>query len=186
MYTLLIFSDHPSMAMRSCSQDFLDALVSDLHAVQWEYSFSYKKMSRQAAKQCLQKIFQECTRLTTSPELFPSGTSTDKFFKLVNWHATKIVRSIACWKRRVQRRKAHVQFMTKRYYNRSRRHFAKGPKPWQQFLGRDAPGSGTGIRAPSKNLSCQIVPWAGVRILCGWSKECKDIIKYIEDVGTHR
>ena len=170
--------------MRTCSQEFLQVLVSDLAAIRDEYSLNYKKLSKEAVKLCLQKIYEECERLIISPELFVDETTAHEFLGWIGRISGDTLLVIAAWKRRIQRQKAFIKVMTKRYQKRSRRHFAKGRKPWQQFLGRDAPGSGTGIRAPSRNMSCQIVPWAGVRILCNWSKECKAIIKTIEDVCT--
>ena len=174
------------MPMRICSQKFLQALVSDLTAIRNEYLFNYKKMSKPAVKSCLQKIYEECERLVLYPELFADDTSADKFFSSTERLSGHIVRIIAAWKRRIRRQKALVKALTNRHQKRSRRHFAKGRKPWQQFLGRNAPGSGTGIRAPSRNMSCQIMPWAGVRILCSWSKECKEIMRSIEDVSPQR
>lgn len=170
--------------MRTCSQDFLTVLVTDLYAIQVEYELNYKKLSKSAVQLCLQKIYEECERLVHSPELFVDEASAHEFFGVIESISGQCLRVVAAWKRRIHRQKALANILTKRYLKRSRRHFAKGRKPWQQFLGRNAPGSGTGICAPSRNMSAQIVPWAGVRILCSWSKECKDIIKTIEDVRT--
>jgi len=168
--------------MRTCSQDFLQVLVSDLTAIRDEYKINYQKLSRSAVKLCLQKIYEECQRLVHSPELFVDETTADKFFGVIEYLSGDCLALAAVRKRRVQRHKVVVKLLKTRYYRRSRRHFAKGRKPWQQFLGRNAPGSGTGIRVPSRNMSAQIMPWAGIRLLSGWTKECKDIIKTIEDV----
>lgn len=172
--------------MRTCSQEYLDALVSDVSSIRDEFKLNYKKMLKSAVKLCLEKIYEECERLVHSPELFVDKTTAHKFFGSIGYLSRQCTLFAAAWKRRIHRQKVLAQVLVKRYQKRSRRHFAKGRKPWQQFLGRNAPGSGTGIRAPSKNMSAQIVPWAGVRILCGWSKECKAIIKTIEDVRTPR
>lgn len=170
--------------MRTCSQDFLQVLVSDLAAIHHEYKVHYSKMSQSAVKLGLQKIWDECKRLAQSRELFHNELVADAFFGMIERISGQILRLDTAWRRHINRQRILTLFLARRYQRRSRRHFAKDRKEWQQFLGRDAPGSGTGIRAPSRNMSCQIIPWAGVRILCGWTKECKDIIKTIEDVRT--
>lgn len=158
--------------------------MSDLAAVRDEYKLHYKEMSKPAAKKCLDKILDECKRLAVAPALFVNETSANEFFGSIDRLSAEIVDTIASWKRRERGQKTHLKTLTKRYQNRSRYHYLKGRKPWQQFLSRDAPGSGTGIHAPIRSMSCQIVPWAGVRLLSNWSKECRDIIKYIEDVSA--
>ncbi|KAI9873490.1 MAG: hypothetical protein M1830_000347 [Pleopsidium flavum] len=181
--TILTSSDDPHAVIRTCSQEFLNILISDLAAVRDEYKLHYKEMSKPVAEMGLLKILEECKRLTVAPELFAKETSADEFFGTISRLSAEIVDTIAIWKRRERRQKAHLKILMKRYQNRSRYHYLKGRKPWQQFLSRDAPGSGTGLCAPSPRLSLQIVPWAGVRLLSNWSKECRTIIKAIED--TH-
>ncbi len=172
--------------VRPCSIDFLIVIISDLKTILQGYYWNHKNFSREAVKSSLQKLIKECTRLTLSPELIPDKALAKWFFCKFDGLATEIRRTIATWKRYGKRQRTHVLIMMKRYQHRARRHFHRAYKPWQQFLSRDAPGSGTGLRGPKPCLTVQVVPWAGVKLLCAWSKECKDIIKAIEEVRSVR
>lgn len=182
--TLLMYSDNPHGVTRPCSQNFLEILLSDLTAVRNAYKLEYKETSRSAAKACLEKIFEECNRMVIAPELFVSEGAAVQFFGSIELLSAQIVDIIACWKRRERLQKEHLKSLAERYQTRSRHHYRNGYKPWQQFLSSSAAGSGTGIHAPNPSMSSQIIPWAGVRLLSNWSKECRQIINFIEEVSV--
>lgn len=128
---------------RTCSKAFLDALLADFVSVRDAFLLEKDAVDEEQAMMCLRKMFLECDRLYNYPLLFRTILDEDEFFKAVQRYATQIADAVADGKKRGRAELNGLGHYDQRFNMETRPFYVSNRKPWSQFLGNGAPGSGT-------------------------------------------
>nr|ACS91131.1 unknown [Nannizzia gypsea]ACS91144.1 unknown [Nannizzia gypsea] len=133
------------VAVRKCSTDFLASLYKTLLDT---YRPDEVNLSPEEAERLTESVRQELTRLTNYPDLFPTPTAQERFFKILQESVAKVV------KKREDKESESIEESIRLRANLiardeeqilqsiNRPSFKPELKPWEQFLLKGSPGSG--------------------------------------------
>ena len=129
-------------------------------------------------------MIAECTRLCYNPLLFDSREQEDNFFIEVNDIVSGISEHIND-ERKDSQKEVEMERLAERMWEEDTRPFYKpGKRPWGQFLGNGAPGSGVVPVMPELLLTMQVMPPAGSELYLIWRKTAADLKFSIKLVGS--
>nr|ACS91149.1 unknown [Nannizzia gypsea]ACS91154.1 unknown [Nannizzia gypsea] len=133
-------------------------------------------LSPEEAERLTQSVRQELTRLTNYPDLFPTPTARERFFKLLQESVAKVV------KKREDKESESIEESIRLRANLiardeeqvlqsiNRPSFKPELKPWEQFLLNGSPGSGVTLPPGPPNEYMQIMPTGGLALHRMWLK----------------
>ncbi|KAI9670777.1 MAG: hypothetical protein M1817_003888 [Caeruleum heppii] len=152
------------------------SIDSDLEAVQ--------KLSRACHIICLtepydyeqgrdmiRSLVDVCDELLIRGEMFETLESKSKLFAGIYKDVTKMLEAISLSEEICVEVRALSRRQWKDHYHLTRPPFRAKLKPWNQFLSRNAPGSGTGVYCSDSKTLVQVLPPAAVQLLNAWQQD---------------
>ncbi|DAA76851.1 TPA_exp: Uncharacterized protein A8136_7080 [Trichophyton benhamiae CBS 112371] len=133
------------IAVRKCSTDYLASIYKTCLDT---YRPNEVNLSPEETERLTESVRLELTRLTSYPDLFPTPTAHERFFKLLQESVARVV------KKRQDKENESIEESIRLRANIlareeeeilqeiNRPSFKPGLKPWEQFLLKGSPGSG--------------------------------------------
>ncbi|GBF66496.1 hypothetical protein TMEN_9216 [Trichophyton mentagrophytes] len=152
------------VAVRKCSTDYLASIYKTCLDT---YRPNEVNLSPDEAERLTESVRLELTRLTSYPDLFPTPTAHERFFKLLQESVAKVV------KKRQDKENESMEESIRLRANLiareeedilqeiNRPSFKPGLKPWEQFLMKGSPGSGVVLPPDPPNGYVQMMPIGG-------------------------
>ncbi|KAG8209326.1 hypothetical protein GTR04_3321 [Trichophyton interdigitale] len=162
------------VAVRKCSTDYLASIYKTCLDT---YRPNEVNLSPEEAERLTESVRLELTRLTSYPDLFPTPTAHERFFKLLQESVAKVV------KKRQDKENESMEESIRLRANLiareeedilqeiNRPSFKPGLKPWEQFLMKGSPGSGVVLPPDLPNGYVQMMPIGGVALHLRWLRE---------------
>lgn len=159
---------------RKCSTDYLASIYKTCLDT---YRPDEVNLSPEEAERLAESVRLELTRLTSYPDLFPTPTAHERFFKLLQESVAKVV------KKRQDKENESIEESIRLRANLiareeedilqeiNRPSFKPGLKPWEQFLLKGSPGSGVVLPPDPPNGYVQMMPIGGVALHLRWLRE---------------
>nr|ACS91125.1 unknown [Nannizzia gypsea] len=148
-------------------------------------------LSPEEAERLTESVRQELTRLTNYPDLFPTPTAQERFFKILQESVAKVV------KKREDKESESIEESIRLRANLiardeeqilqsiNRPSFKPELKPWEQFLLKGSPGSGVALSEDPPNGYVQMMPMGGLALHRMWLKNTYiETRRYREEVMT--
>ncbi|EFR02524.1 hypothetical protein MGYG_05520 [Nannizzia gypsea CBS 118893] len=176
------------VAVRKCSIDFLASLYKTFLDT---YRPDEVNLSPEEAERLTESVRQELTRLTNYPDLFPTPTAQERFFKILQESVAKVV------KKREDKESESIEESIRLRANLiardeeqilqsiNRPSFKPELKPWEQFLLKGSPGSGVALSEDPPNGYVQMMPMGGLALHRMWLKNTYiETRRYREEVAN--